>query len=96
MEKREQLVKIKLRSVCTTKQFHLLLMRSLDFPDWYGRNWDAFWDSISRMVEMPYMLRFVGWEDFALRLPQDAEVMRRCFETLSERYPQCAPQVEYR
>ena len=25
-------------------EFHERIRKAFDFPDWYGKNWDAFWD----------------------------------------------------
>lgn len=96
MTQRNPLVEIDLRNARTPDQLHQLLEASLGFPGWYGRNWDAFWDSITALVEMPAILRLTGWEEFASRLPHDAQLMKRCLDDLSKTYPQLAPQVEYR
>ncbi|MFE9574497.1 barstar family protein [Streptomyces sp. NPDC006692] len=29
------------------------LEREFDFPYFYGRNWDAFWDAVTGLVEIP-------------------------------------------
>ena len=55
------LVEIDLTSVATAKELHVELARALGFPRWYGRNWDAFWDAITGLVEMPRTLRFRAW-----------------------------------
>ncbi len=43
-------------------EFHTIIMESLDFPDYYGRNWDAFWDCITDMVGDPMHIQIVGFE----------------------------------
>ena len=32
-------------------ELHLRLKKAFDFPEWYGENWDAFWDLIDGMRE---------------------------------------------
>jgi RNAse (barnase) inhibitor barstar len=69
-----KIVQINFQSVRMVKYIHIVLMLRLDFSEWYGCNLDEFWDAISGLAEMPYILRFVGWEDSALRRSQ----MPRC------------------
>ncbi|MBX9625832.1 MAG: barstar family protein [Gemmataceae bacterium] len=92
---RRRLVQIDLTGVTTPQELHLLLLNSLDFPGWYGCNWDAFWDAITGLVEMPRRLRLVGWSGFAARLPDDARLMRGCLDEMSAQYPDRAAEVEY-
>ncbi len=56
---------------------HAVLKRDLGFPSFYGMNWDAFWDAITGLVEMPGELRFVHWAELEHRVPQDASALRR-------------------
>lgn len=74
---------------------HLRLMKGLGFPEWYGRNWDAFWDSITGLVSMPLHLRLVGWDTFEARLPRDAQLMKQCLYQMQAEWPEAAPAVEY-
>lgn len=34
-------------------EMHGIIGKSLDFPDYYGCNWDAFWDCLTDMVGRP-------------------------------------------
>ena len=34
---------------------HERIKVSLSFPDWYGKNWDAFWDMINRDCQYNYV-----------------------------------------
>jgi len=95
MDERREVVEINLSHVTTADELQLLLMRSLDFPGWYGCNWNAFWDAITGLVVMPRRLRLVGWAEFAARLPEDAQLMRECLDDMAAQYPQFAAQVEY-
>ena len=73
----------------------LLLMDSLDFPGWYGCNWNAFWDAITGLVAMPKKLRIRGWSLLAERFPADAQSMQECLEDMAAKYPEYAAEVEY-
>lgn len=92
---RRKYVEIDLSCVTTHIELHSLLMNALDFPEWYGKNWDAFWDAITALVDMPIHLRFLGWKSFAENFPRDAELMRECFLDMAEKYPGLASDVEY-
>lgn len=92
---RTQLVEIDLSDVRNSETLHSLLMESLGFPTWYGRNWDAFWDAITGLVEMPLKLNFIGWDGFSDRLPDDASTMRERFVQMQMEFPQFAAEVFY-
>ena len=34
-------------------EVHQIIKDELDFPDYYGMNWDAFWDCLTDMVGDP-------------------------------------------
>lgn len=63
--------------VHSERALHAVLKRELDFPAFYGMNWDAFWDAITGLVEMPDDLRFVHWAELELRVPSAAAELRR-------------------
>jgi ribonuclease inhibitor len=92
---RVEIIEINLSGVVTAKDLHRVLLRALDFPDFYGQNWDAFWDAITGLVEMPRVLRFHGWEAFSDRLPREAQMLRQCLDNMQREYPTQAAQVEY-
>ena len=33
-------------------EIHPIIQKALDFPDYYGCNWSAFWDCLSEMCEI--------------------------------------------
>ncbi|WP_368861702.1 barstar family protein [Actinospica durhamensis] len=70
-------VTIPLGDVRTTADLHRVLKQQLGFPDFYGMNWDAFWDSITGLVERPDRIVFTGWAELAARLPRDAGLLRK-------------------
>ncbi len=95
MDERRSLVEIDLAGVRTSEELQSLLSRSLDFPDWYGGNWNAFWDAITGLVDMPRCLRLAGWVEFSARLPEDARLLRKCLDDAEADLPALAAQVEY-
>ena len=92
---RAEVVEIDLHMVTSAEELHSLLKGSLNFPGWYGGNWDAFWDAITGLVEMPQMLRLLGWEQLSRRLPHDAGLLEQCLTEMRIRYPQLASEVTY-
>ncbi|AJO79127.1 barstar family protein [Pseudomonas sp. MRSN 12121] len=88
-------VSIDLDAVTSAAELHAVLRDALGFPAWYGANWDAFWDAITGLVDMPEYLQFSGWAGLATRLPGEAALLRRCLANMTSLYPQLAPQVAF-
>lgn len=61
---RKKQVEISLIGISSSIQLRKALADSLDFPTFYGCNWDAFWDAITGLVEMPMLIKFIGWSEF--------------------------------
>ncbi|QEL18310.1 barstar family protein [Limnoglobus roseus] len=95
MDARRASVEIDLSAVNTADELQSLLMRSLDFPGWYGRNWNAFWDAITGLVPMPRQLLLIGWAGFVDRLPDDARLMCACLDDMGLQFPEHAAHVVY-
>jgi len=88
-------VVLDIAGVASISQLHQLLSHTLEFPGWYGKNWDAFWDAITGLVEMPEQLQFIGWNSFEARFPNDAQIMKNCLDEMSRKFPTWAAHVEY-
>jgi RNAse (barnase) inhibitor barstar len=88
---------IELNQVKTKEELHSLLSSKLGFPDWYGNNWDAFWDMITDtdIVIMPNRLVVIGFKELSERLPKDAKIFRECFLELKQNYPSISCEVIY-
>ncbi len=68
---------IDVSNIETSLQLHRLLKEKLGFPDFYGNNWDAFWDAITGLVMMPDKLTFVGLSNLEKKLPWDSDIMKK-------------------
>ena len=55
---------INLEHVVNIDHFHEIFMEKFNFPDYYGKNWDAFWDTITGIVELPKILKLKNWKKF--------------------------------
>jgi ribonuclease inhibitor len=86
---------IDLRAVASIEELHSVFARALDFPDSYGRNWDAFWDAIAGLVKLPPRVRLIGWHDCKSRFPRDTMAIRRCFEDYRNLWKEQASEIEY-
>jgi RNAse (barnase) inhibitor barstar len=68
-------VVIAVGSVRSERDLHEVLKQELGFPSFYGMNWNAFWDAVTGLVEMPNRLRFVRWTEMELRVPLAATML---------------------
>ena len=62
------------------KHLHDTFAERLYFPEFYGNNWDAFWDSISGIVEMPKNLTLINWKKFEKTFKKDAKILKEIIE----------------
>ena len=80
-------MKIEIGCVQTDEELHLILAKELGFPSFYGKNWDAFRDAITGLVELPHEIEFIGCADIEKNLPKSFSHLRICFQDLSQQYP---------
>jgi RNAse (barnase) inhibitor barstar len=77
MSRPEKLV-LDFGQIASAEELHDLLITSLKLPNYYGRNWDAFWDVIASGGVLPNQLYLIGWSKFESRLPREAKMMQQC------------------
>ena len=41
-------------------EMHFVIRQALNFPDYYGCNWDAFWDCLTDMYGDPIHIEIIG------------------------------------
>ena len=51
------------RNVKYYLEMHDVIRESLGFPDYYGRNWDAFYDCITDMIYEPFCVEIIGLDN---------------------------------
>ena len=56
-------------------EMHAVIWKSLDFPDYYGGNWDAFWDCLTDMVGRPIHIEIVGLDVIERKFDDAAKTM---------------------
>jgi RNAse (barnase) inhibitor barstar len=80
-------VDIDFKEVTSVNDLHELLKRSLGFPSFYGMNWNAFWDAITGLVEMPEKLMFYHWDKFKANMPNEATDLLELLREYNSYYP---------
>ena len=56
-------------------EIHNVIRRSLDFPDYYGCNWSAFWDCLTNMIGRPIHIEIIGLEVIEQKFNETAKTM---------------------
>lgn len=56
-------------------EMHAVIWKALDFPDYYGCNWDAFWDCLTDMYGDPIHIEIIGLEVIERNLGDAAKKM---------------------
>lgn len=60
-------------------ELHERIRIALNFPDWYGKNWDAFWDMINRDCEYNF-ITIKGSDTVSKELAGSIKTMRDILE----------------
>ena len=90
-----QSIVIDLDAIQRQGDIHPFLRDTFGFPSWYGYNFDAFWDAITGLVEMPNQIRFERWEEFSIKFPSEAASIKESFRRAKELYPETSSNVCY-
>jgi ribonuclease inhibitor len=70
-------VEIELSGVTKNEEVHDRLAAGFGFPDYYGKNWDAFWDCVTTLDPMPKKIKIKGMKFMATALPHDAAIFEK-------------------
>lgn len=62
-------------------EMHFIIRQALDWPDYYGCNWDAFWDCLTDMVGRPIHIEIIGLDVVERKFDNAARMM---IDTLRE------------
>ena len=54
---------------------HRVIKEELDFPDYYGCNWSAFWDCLTDMVGRKVHIELIGLEVIERKFDEEAKIM---------------------
>ena len=56
-------------------EMHAVIEKSLEFPDYYGCNWDAFWDCLTDMYGDSIYIKIIGIEVIERKFGDAADKM---------------------
>jgi RNAse (barnase) inhibitor barstar len=76
---RPESITLDLTGIYDEETLHEYLSKMLSFPEYYGRNFDAFWDCIrdDEQSIMPKTLIVNGLSELASHLPQEAKLLKQ-------------------
>lgn len=81
MYKYKELYTIDFTNVQHYLEMHFVIREALDWPVYYGCNWDAFWDCLTNMVGRPVHIEIIGLDVIERKFDNAAKIM---VETLKE------------
>ncbi len=82
VEHKRKILTVDVSGACCPADLQELLKKELQFPEFYGKNWDAFWDVVTGMKSLPDILVMKGWHLYKRKAREDASI----FERLLDRY----------
>ena len=77
---RKKYVVIDVENIKDAEELHKALKAGLEFPHFYGMSWDAFWDALTGLVQLPEVTIIKGYKVLKVNLPQDAEILVNTLE----------------
>ncbi|HMU67952.1 MAG TPA: barstar family protein [Cellvibrionaceae bacterium] len=86
-------MQINVGSVESEVELQEVLARHLGFPEFYGKNWDAFWDAITGLVELPNQLEFIGIAQLQAVVPDACQKLRNSLRELNQEFPELGVEV---
>ena len=78
MDRQIETIKLDVSHASSTLSLHEMLAAAFQFPSYYGRNWDAFWDCIRdpNQSRMPKHIVIVGMDLLEKKLPEASAKLR--------------------
>jgi RNAse (barnase) inhibitor barstar len=88
MERPEKLL-LDMSGIIDDETLHEYLSKKLNFPGYYGYNFDAFWDCITdeEQSSMPNVLVVEGLASLKMLLPKEYEKLFACLKDYEIEYP---------
>ena len=63
-------------------EIHKIVKEVMDFPDYYGENWDAFWDCLTDMVGRPINIKIYGLDVIGKKFKGEDKILLDILEEL--------------
>ena len=78
----KELYTLDFSKVNSIQEIHQIIKDELDFPDYYGMNWYAFWDCLTDMIGDPIHIEIIGMERIQTKSPDCAEIILETLKNL--------------
>lgn len=75
-------------------EMHQRIKKSLNFPNYYGENWDAFWDCINADCDVDF-ITVIGINTLSKELKKEAEIMISLLEDNKKYWADVEPPFDY-
>ena len=74
----ERIIEIDFIGANTKEEIHNRLAKAFGFPDYYGKNWDAFDECINDLDKAPQKIIIKGFGTLEDKLPREAILLIDC------------------
>ena len=81
--KKEKIVTLDLTGCKYLGEIHQRIKKAFDFPDFYGENWDAFWDLLRSECDAD-KVAVVGGDSVSKELSTSVQTMKGILEEFQE------------
>ena len=81
--KKEKIVTLDLTGCKYLGEIHQRIKKAFDFPDFYGENWDAFWDLLRSECDADKVM-VVGGDSVSKELSTSVQTMKGILEEFQE------------
>ncbi len=81
--KNEKVIKLDLTGCKSLLKIHERIREAFDFPGWYGKNWDAFWDSLWSYMEAN-RVEIAGESNLPEKLKKEINIMNRLLDDMEK------------
>ncbi len=68
-------------------EMHRIIKEAFNFPDWYGENWDAFWDFYKYYDDNEMLVHIKGLDTMPIEFDEDIGIMLEIFKEAKDKSP---------
>ena len=69
------------------REFHIIIEKEFDFPDYYGRNWSAFWDCMTDLIDSDGLnIEIIGLDKIYGDYKKDVDLLIKILKRLKHVY----------
>lgn len=91
--KEEKIVTLDLTGCQYLGEIHQRIKEAFDFPDFYGENWDAFWDLLRTECDADKVV-IIGEETVSKELMTSVEMINQILQEAKEHFEKYGEQLE--